>query len=125
MISLVFGSRLPVGSSARTSLGPFVRAEEVKERGLADAGRAHERDDLGRSHDEARTPKDAHNFGARPILLLQLLGDQERHAHSYLRTSTGSSAPARRAGMIVARNERKSVAPITMSPSDSVSFIGR
>src|SRR3989449_7514003 len=105
--------------------GPVERAEEVEERGLADAGRAHERDDLARSHDEARTPKDAHDFGARPILLLELLGDQERLAHSYLRTSTGSSAPARRAGMIVARNERKNGPPNTLSPAPNGSFIGR
>src|SRR2546422_7509410 len=71
--------------------GPVERAEEVKERGLADAGRAHERDDLGRSHDEARTPKDAHNFGARPILLLQLLGDQERLAQDRKSTRLNSS----------------------------------
>src|SRR5262249_58181941 len=35
------------------------------------------------------------------------------YAHSYLSTSTGESAPARRAGTIVARNDSESGAPTT------------
>src|SRR5213079_2858886 len=61
--------------------GPLERAQEVEERGLADAGRAHERNDLARAHDQTRAPEDAQDLGARAILLFQIFGDQERLGH--------------------------------------------
>src|SRR5207247_10243656 len=67
---------LPAEAHA-TRRGPVERAEDVEQRRLADAGRAHERDDLGRPHDEARAPEHAHDLGPRAVLLLQLLGDPE------------------------------------------------
>src|SRR5687767_15195079 len=46
-------------------------------------------------------------------------------AHSYLRTSTGVRAPARRAGMTLARNDRRSVALMMSEKSPGESFMGR
>src|SRR3989442_8088003 len=75
------GGRALTEDANATRRGPVERAEDVEQRRLADAGRAHERDDLGRPHDEARAPEHAHDLGPRAVLLLQLLGDHEGLAH--------------------------------------------
>src|SRR5690348_11451081 len=100
----------------------------MQQRRLADARRTDQCDDLGRAHLDARAAQHAHDLRSEAILALEVLAHEEgRHVflHSYRRTSTGASAPARRAGMTLARSESTRVAEMTRRKSPGESFMGR
>src|SRR5262245_5409332 len=106
---------------------PIKRAQQMQQGRLADAGSAHQRHHLADTDLDGDAPEHADDLGTRPVLALQVLADEKRfgHAYSYRSTSTGWSAPARRAGMMVAKNESTSAAPTIITKSVVVSFMGR
>src|SRR2546423_556529 len=84
MTALVFGSRLPVGSSARITLGPFMSADERHDFAGVDLPR--------------RPAEHAHDLGAGAVLALDVDAGEQRR-----RTTRSGGHPRETAPPRVAR----------------------